>query len=185
MFRQVVRLSYHMSPDQGGAFRLVLRSDTFFTVDETQGLEQPLIETRDPADVVDADAFEELTGGGIGPPPAMDIDHLAGNPSADVPEEPRRQTNQSDAGSFDTGPTVVIDHFPSDAAGAPIPGIPRGRSIYESRRTALLDLDWAPFQSRRDWEVARWAKSSGVTSAAVSKLFAIPEVCSVFRTIFT
>jgi hypothetical protein len=109
----------------------------------------------------------------------MDIDHLAGNSSAGVPEEPGPQTNQSDAGPFDTGPTVVIDHFPLDAAGAPIPGIPRGLSIYKSHQTTHSDSDWAPFQSQRDWEVARWAKLSGVTSTAVSKLLAIPEVCSV------
>ncbi len=41
------------------------------------------------------------------------------------------QTNQSKAGSFNTGSTVVVDHFPSDAAGAPIPGIPWGHSLYE------------------------------------------------------
>ena len=151
----------------------------FFTVDETQGLERPSVESADAADVVDTDAFEELTGS-VDPPSAMVIDHPAGNSSAGVPEGPGPQANQTEAGSFNTGSTVVVDHFPSDAAGAPIPGIPRGHSIFESRRAALSDSDWAPFQSRRDWEVARWAKSCGATSTAVSNLLAIPGVHLVF-----
>jgi hypothetical protein len=113
----------------------------------------------------------------------MVIDHPTGDLSAGVPEEPeelRSQTNQTEAGTFNMESTVVRDHFPSDAAGAPIPGIPQERSIYELRQAVLSDSDWAPFQSQRDWEVARWAKSSGVTSAAVSKLLSIPDVCPVF-----
>lgn len=153
-----------------------------FTVDKTQELEQTSIETREPADVADADAFEELTES-VDPPSAMIIDHPTGDSSAGVPEEPEEpapQTNQTEARSFNMELTVVRDLFPSEAAGAPIPGVPRGRSIYESCRAARLDSDWAPFQSRRDWEVARWAKSSGVTSAAVTKLLSIPDVRPIF-----
>jgi hypothetical protein len=110
----------------------------------------------------------------------MVIDHPAGNSSAGVPEGPGPRANQTEAGSFNTGSTVIVDHFPSDAAGAPIPGIPWGRSIFESRRAALSDLDWVPFQSWCDWEVARWAKLCGTTSMAVSNLLAIPGARLIF-----
>jgi hypothetical protein len=128
---------------------------------------------------VDTDAFEELTGR-VNLSSAMAVDNPAGNSSAGIPEGRGPQTNRTEAGTFDAGSTVVIDPFPSDAAGAPIPGIPRGYSTYESRRAALSDSDWAPFQSKRDWEVAQWAKSCGATSTAMSKLLAIPDVSPNF-----
>ena len=110
----------------------------------------------------------------------MAVDHPPGNSSPGVPEELGPQTIQTDTGTLKTGSTVIIDHFPSHAAGATVPSIPRGHSIYELCQAGLSDSDWAPFQSQHDWEVAQWAKSCGVTSTAVSKLLAIPEVCSVF-----
>ncbi len=107
---------------------------------------------QDPANVADVDAFKELTGS-VNPPFAMVIDHPTGDLLAGVPEEPkelRSQTNQTEVGSFNMELTVVRDHFPSDAAGAPIPDIPQRQSIYKLCRAALLDSDWAPFQSRHD-----------------------------------
>jgi hypothetical protein len=157
----------------------VLRSDNFFTVDNTEGLEQPSIGTDDPADIADVDAFEELTGR-VDLSSAMAVNHPPGNSSAGISEGRRPQTNQAEAGTVDLGSTVVIDRFPSNAAGAPITGIPRGYSTYESCQAALSGSDWAPFRSKRDWEVAQWAKSCGATSTAVSKLLAIPDVSSNF-----
>ena len=110
----------------------------------------------------------------------MAIDHPTSNSEGCIPEEPGQQPNYDEAGTFNTGSTVVIELFPSDAAGAPIPGSPQGQSIYESCQAVFLDSDWAPFQSQRDWEVAQWAKSCGTTTMAVSKLLAIPGVCPVF-----
>jgi hypothetical protein len=121
-----------------------LRSDPFFTVDETEGLVQFSIQAPDPADVVDADTFKELTRS-IDQPSAMVIDHPADNSLADVPEEHGPQTNQSEVGSFNTGSMVIVDCFPSDAAGAPIPGIPWGRLLYEMCQAGLLGSEWAPF----------------------------------------
>ena len=59
----------------------------FFTVDETQGLERPSVESADAADVADTDTFKELTGS-VDPPSVMVINHPAGNSSAGVPEGP-------------------------------------------------------------------------------------------------
>jgi hypothetical protein len=84
----------------------------------------------------------------------MAIDHPTSNSEGCIPEEPGQQPNYDEAGTFNTGSTVVIELFPSDAAGAPIPGSPQGQSIYESCQAVFLDSDWAPFQSQHDWEVA-------------------------------
>jgi hypothetical protein len=110
----------------------------------------------------------------------MAVDHPPSDSLPGVPEGPGPQTNQAEAGTFERGSTVIVDHFPSPAAGTAIAGLPRGSSIYDLRRAEVSDSDWAPFRSQRDWEVARWAKSCGATSIAVSKLFAIPEVCPNF-----
>ena len=39
------------------------------------------------------------------------------------------------------------------------------------------DNPWAPFNSKKDWEIARWAKLQGAGSMAFSELLAINGVC--------
>lgn len=131
----------------------------------------------DPTDVADADAFEELTGN-VDFPSGGAIDRApVDNSLPDDLEDPQQQTNPIEAGAFETGTTaVVVDRFPSESAGAPIPGIPRGLSQYESHQAMHRGSVWAPFRTQCDWEVACWAKSCGATSSAVTNLLAIPEV---------
>jgi len=86
------------------------------------------------------DTFEELTGS-VDLLSPMAIDHPASNSEAGVLEGPGPETNETEVGMFNTGSTVVIDLFPSNAAGMPIPGIPWGYSIYELHRATFLDLD--------------------------------------------
>ena len=94
----------------------------------------------------------------------------------DPPEEPNHaQPNQHETGDTDTT-AIIIDRFPSGQAGAPIPGMARGPSIYESRRDANSDTEWAPFTSPCDWLFARWAKLHGPTSSSLDDLLRIPEV---------
>ena len=71
---------------------------------------------------------------------------------------------------------VIVDYFPFGHPGAPVPGMQRGFSVYETARESLGDSLWAPFRSQCDWEFARWAKMRGPTSTAVTELLAIPEV---------
>ena len=40
--------------------------------------------------------------------------------------------------------------------------------------------EWAPFSTRIDWEVARWAKLRGPSSTALSELLKIDGVCCLF-----
>jgi hypothetical protein len=78
--------------------------------------------------------------------------------------------------------TLVVDQFPSGSLGRLIPNKPQGSSVhYESRRAASMDSPWAPFRSELDWNVARWAKMRGRTSAEVAGLLAIPGVCGSHR----
>jgi hypothetical protein len=98
-------------------------NNSLFSVDDNQGLEEPLGETLDPTDVVDVHAFKELTGS-INLSSRMAIDHLSSNSLLGVLEGPELQTNHTEAATFKTGSTVIIDWFPFHGAGTPIPGIP-------------------------------------------------------------
>ena len=134
------------------------------------------IETPDPADVMDADAFEELTQS-IDISSRRAINCIPVDNLPDNLEDRQQQTNTIEAGALETQTTaVVIDHFPSESAGTPIPGIPPGSSRYKSDQAAHGGSVWAPFWTQCDWEVAHWVKSYGVTSSMVTKLLAIPEV---------
>ncbi|KAI0634264.1 hypothetical protein C8Q77DRAFT_1072903 [Trametes polyzona] len=71
--------------------------------------------------------------------------------------------------------------YPSPVAGAPISRA-RERSAYEKYQTYIDAANanpYAPFTSRIDWEVARWAKMRGPGSTAVSELLQIEELVSL------
>ena len=145
-----------------------------FVVDELDYNGTP-VETPDPADIADADAFEELAPNG--PFFTMTtLDQPAIDESPDMPDAPEQPPNGMGAGSAEGMPTVVIDRFPSASAGAPMDNIPRRNSVYESQQGADGDAIWSPFTSQCDWLFARWAKMRGSTSSAVADLLAIPEV---------
>ncbi|KAI0074312.1 hypothetical protein K474DRAFT_1716561 [Panus rudis PR-1116 ss-1] len=70
--------------------------------------------------------------------------------------------------------------YPSTKAGSPIPEQElrtAGYAHYASR-SGGVENPYAPFKSKLDWEVARWAKLHGPSSTAVSELLSIPEVCT-------
>ncbi len=78
--------------------------------------------------------------------------------------------------------------FPGGRAGAPISDeqVPSSHTMYQSSvDSADADVSemnpFAPFVSRMDWEVARWAKMRGPGSTAVTELLQIDGV----RTILT
>ena len=75
---------------------------------------------------------------------------------------------------------IIVEQFPHNIAGTPIP---------QSELTGLgynmfsgLDNDpensnpYAPFKSTMDWRMARWAKTRGPGSNAMSELFGIPSI---------
>lgn len=74
-----------------------------------------------------------------------------------------------------------IEQFPLPTAGMPIPCSDRGPSSFEAyQQTVGSDNDYAPFNSRLDWDIARWAKMHGLSSSAVTKLLEIEGVSQRF-----
>lgn len=74
------------------------------------------------------------------------------------------------------GRQPTIEKFPRRHAGAPI--LHSGTTAFESYNNALQGADnvWAPFVSRIDYEVAKWAKLRGSGSTAFSELLAVEGV---------
>jgi hypothetical protein len=71
-----------------------------------------------------------------------------------------------------------VEQFPLPTAGMPIPSSDHGPSSFEAyRQTIDGNNEFAPFHSRLDWDVARWAKIHGPSSSAVTKLLEIEGVC--------
>ena len=133
----------------------------------------------DPADVMDADAFEALSRGDASP--------MATNPDQQASlEDPDQQSIEinSDNSDAPTASMVTIDRFSFGSPGAPIPGMPPGPSMYESQVTLAASV-WAPFRSQCDWDLARWAKMRSPTSSAVTDLLAIPTVRSLYNAFIT
>jgi hypothetical protein len=102
----------------------------------------------------------------------------------DDPEDEPEEHTQRNVDRFIIGdgygvkPTIRIrynDKHPSACAGQPLT---REESRDYTYGAALGggDNPWAPFNSRKDWEIARWAKLRGVGSTAFSELLAIDGV---------
>ena len=79
-------------------------------------------------------------------------------------------------------PAVVLrytDKYPSSAAGGILAHGDTGDKNYRAAVSGQDKSAWAPFKSRKDWEVALWAKLRGPGSTAFSDLLAIPGVCFI------
>ena len=74
---------------------------------------------------------------------------------------------------------IEVTHFPLESAGAPITNATHQPTHYEAYHATLCNTDnsYAPFCSKIDWEIVWWAKIHGPSSAAVSELLAIENVC--------
>ena len=77
---------------------------------------------------------------------------------------------------------LYTDKYPSSLAGKAL--------SHEESRDCVYDVlvgggdnPWAPFRSKKDWEIARWAKFRGVGSTAFSEILAIDGV-SLFEVFF-
>jgi hypothetical protein len=153
----------------------------FHTTDDSDSnFEGGLDSTPDTANIMDANAFEEL---------AQNIDFLSelapisDQPTInDLPGAPtlnhaEAQPNQHEVDNMGTAPIVVIDHFPSGQVGAPIPGMAHRSLIYESYQDTYVDTEWVPFTSQCNWLFAHWAKMHSLTSSSLDDLLGIPEVC--------
>lgn len=68
------------------------------------------------------------------------------------------------------------DKYPNARAGQPL-SREESRDCEYASALGGGDNPRAPFNSKKDWEVARWAKLRGVGSTAFSELLAIDGVC--------
>jgi hypothetical protein len=71
----------------------------------------------------------------------------------------------------------IVEKFPSPYAGAPIPNT----KTLSKDEAYQKDINaphnpWAPFSSKMDWEIAKWAKLRGPGSTALSDLLKINGV---------
>ena len=137
-------------------------------------------DAADPTDSIDADLLETLSRD-------FNCSATNGPEHTTTPNEPPLVRSQSfdppppvhfEDGVLNGASQVIVDSFPHDSAGAPIPGARDGSHVYQSTQEAFRTSIWAPFCSQIDWEIARWAKMRGPSSSAVAELFAIPEVCA-------
>jgi hypothetical protein len=130
-------------------------------------------DAADATDSLDADVLEILTDG----PTTFTVPEVV--PPSELLEAvqpPPDPLIQTEAANSETVPESTVTRFPFGSPGAPIPSPDQGPTVYQSSQAALGSSIWAPFCSRIDWEIARWAKMRGPTSSAVTELLAIPEV---------
>jgi hypothetical protein len=105
-------------------------------------------------------------------------------PSADPPlpverdggPHPQNEPAHLDERDARSAPETFIEKFTRGRAGAPLDDhdIP----MHEQYQNKLNNSDnvFEPFKSKIDWEFARWAKSSGASSTAVTNLLSIEGV---------
>jgi hypothetical protein len=77
---------------------------------------------------------------------------------------------------------LYTDKYPSSQAGKPL-SQEESRDYGYSVSLGGGDNPWAPFRSKKDWEIAQWAKLRGVGSTAFSEFLAIDGV-NIFFAIF-
>lgn len=76
---------------------------------------------------------------------------------------------------------IIVDRFPLASAGQPIAmhemGSRYDSAQYNSQVRGTPNNPYAPFNSKLDWEVARWAKLRSPSSTAMTELLEIEGVC--------
>jgi len=130
----------------------------------------------DNANTLDADAFEILTDGVTASTVAIPDEVPPIEPAEPARPLPDPLVQAEEANSSPIA-ELSITRFTYGSPGAPIPGPVQGSAMYGSSQVAPSSLDWAPFSSELDWEIARWAKICGPTSSGLTELLAIPGVC--------
>ncbi|KAJ7649252.1 hypothetical protein B0H17DRAFT_1215342 [Mycena rosella] len=90
---------------------------------------------------------------------------------------PTRETRKAAEDRFHHKP--IVEKFPGGLAGKPISTArnPTSEKAYESSlKNSPASNPYAPFASKMDWEVARWAKLRGAGSTAFSDLLNVEGV---------
>lgn len=114
-----------------------------------------LTESPDPANITNVDAFEELTWNNSFFARTTP-NQPTNDESPDMPDTPEPWSNEIEAGDSEAMLTVVIDHFPSANAGAPIHGMQHRDSPSNSHRGMKGYVIWSPFVSQCGWLFVCW-----------------------------
>jgi len=72
--------------------------------------------------------------------------------------------------------TQYIDDF----AGAGLPHAERRQSNFEhhfGNQREAGDTPWAPFESKDEWELARWLMTSGISQMQIDEFLKLNKVC--------
>ncbi|KAJ7814888.1 hypothetical protein B0H14DRAFT_3090055 [Mycena olivaceomarginata] len=133
----------------------------------------------DEEDDLDAEERADLTHGyePPRPPVAASEDAPMPEPGTDNILAPAREIRKAAEDRFHHKPIVV--KYPGNMAGKPISTTrnPTSEKAYESAlKDSTLSNPYAPFTSKMDWEVAKWAKLRGAASTAFSDLLNIEGV---------
>jgi len=135
-------------------------------------------DATDTADALNADAFEILTDNVTASSAAIPDEVLPIEPAEPMQLLPDLLI-QAEKTNSEPIAELSITRFTYGSPGAPIPGPAQSSAVYGSSQVAPSSLDWAPFSSKLDWEIAHWAKIRGPTSSALTELLAIPGVCGL------
>jgi hypothetical protein len=135
----------------------------------------------DEEDDIDAEERADLTHGyePPRPPVAASEDAPMPEPGTDNIPAPAREIRKAAEDRFHHKPIVV--KYPGNLAGKPISTTrnPTSEKAYESAlKDGTSSNPYAPFTSKMDWEVAKWAKLRGAGSTAFSDLLNIEGVCT-------
>ncbi|KAI0038057.1 hypothetical protein FA95DRAFT_1506102 [Auriscalpium vulgare] len=116
--------------------------------------------------------------------PAAQTPTAAAAPQVAAAAGPAAQRAQEERRLRDKAHTV---QFPGQA-GAPVPQDGHAPGAYDVYRDRLGPTDpanvWAPFASKLDWEIAKWAKMRGPSSTAFTELLQIDGVQDALRLSF-
>ena len=100
------------------------------------------------------------------------------DPMEDIDEHPLPAPLPDFAAEDHLGKIPIVVCFPSASAGQVYER--NKENIYGARDKLISKVSpFSPFFSRIDWSVAKWAKTHGLTSTAVSELLGIDGVCYI------
>ena len=171
-------------PDSGDELGSQLEFDNDFSEDDEGGtLENLEMDDEGPVVPIPANSIHTADA----QPPTATADHNPEPPDAQADCE--ELESSSSAGTSitisTTGPritppsnqNVYIEQFPGSFAGMPV--VTAGSEpvyIHYASQLGTPNDPWAPFASKLDWEIARWAKLRGPGSTAVTDLLKIDGV---------
>jgi len=124
--------------------------------DDISGLEDSLNDLPDPANVANADAYEELIYNNTIPmfPNQTTLGEAPQNLELTEQYDQSEAGDQADLTPPQTMSMPLVDQFPFSNPGMPIPERSQGSSAYKSWGATSMDSPWAPFQSKLDWNIA-------------------------------